>query len=50
MLKTPSYPEYGMNENKMEYRKAANQPLITINAHTEVSVRIWEETWDPARH
>lgn len=39
MLKTPSYPEYGMNENKTEYRKAVNQPIITTNAHTEGSFR-----------
>lgn len=30
MLKTPGYSDYGINENKMEYRKAVNQPIITI--------------------
>lgn len=39
MLKTPSYPEYGMYENKTEYRKAVNQPIIIINVHTEGSFR-----------
>lgn len=51
MLKTPSYSEYGINENKLEIRKAVNQPIIPSYYYAliqKVLSGIWEETWDLA--
>lgn len=49
MIKTPSYSEYVIDKNRVECRKAVNQPKLLLHIQTEGTVRNLGRDLEPSK-